>query len=155
HACDLLCLATDVVPANELLLQGGMRYHYLGGRWRPVGSVPGLLAAGAVAGLSGLDAHLADGRMRGREAAALLGYSVTEPPGLPYPGSAFAAGSGTELENQLGKESAGNANLGKCFVCLCEDVTVKDIDQAVAEGFDNIETLKRYATVNMGPCQGK
>lgn len=26
---------------------------------------------------------------------------------------------------------------------------------AVAEGFDNIETLKRYSTVNMGPCQGK
>jgi sarcosine oxidase subunit alpha len=25
----------------------------------------------------------------------------------------------------------------------------------VAEGFDGIETLKRYSTVNMGPCQGK
>ena len=25
----------------------------------------------------------------------------------------------------------------------------------MAEGFDNIETLKRYSTVNMGPCQGK
>src|SRR4029077_17587583 len=27
--------------------------------------------------------------------------------------------------------------------------------QAIAEGFDHIETLKRYTTVNMGPCQGK
>src|SRR5262249_44101850 len=27
--------------------------------------------------------------------------------------------------------------------------------QAIAEGFDGIETLKRYSTVNMGPCQGK
>jgi sarcosine oxidase subunit alpha len=25
----------------------------------------------------------------------------------------------------------------------------------MAEGFDGIETLKRYSTVNMGPCQGK
>src|SRR5262249_11410390 len=25
----------------------------------------------------------------------------------------------------------------------------------VAEGFDGIETLKRYSTVTMGPCQGK
>jgi sarcosine oxidase subunit alpha len=43
----------------------------------------------------------------------------------------------------------------KRFVCLCEDVTVKDIRDAVAEGFDDIETLKRYSTISMGPCQGK
>jgi sarcosine oxidase subunit alpha len=43
----------------------------------------------------------------------------------------------------------------KYFVCLCEDVTEKDLHQAVAEGFDEIETLKRYSTANMGPCQGK
>ncbi|MCS7045421.1 MAG: 2Fe-2S iron-sulfur cluster-binding protein, partial [Gemmataceae bacterium] len=44
---------------------------------------------------------------------------------------------------------------GKRFVCLCEDVTVKDLAQAVAEGFDHVETLKRYTTIGMGPCQGK
>src|SRR5581483_9542217 len=43
----------------------------------------------------------------------------------------------------------------KKFVCPCEDITAKDIDWAVAEGFDNIETLKRYSTTTMGPCQGK
>ena len=43
----------------------------------------------------------------------------------------------------------------KAFVCLCEDVTEKDLFDAVAEGFSNIETLKRYSTVCMGPCQGK
>jgi sarcosine oxidase subunit alpha len=51
--------------------------------------------------------------------------------------------------------SPAQARPGKCFVCLCEDVTVKDLEQAVGEGFDNIETLKRYSTVTMGPCQGK
>ncbi|HEX5272285.1 MAG TPA: glycine cleavage T C-terminal barrel domain-containing protein, partial [Gemmataceae bacterium] len=40
-------------------------------------------------------------------------------------------------------------------VCLCEDVTEKDLARAVAEGFDHVETLKRYTTVGMGPCQGK
>jgi sarcosine oxidase subunit alpha len=44
---------------------------------------------------------------------------------------------------------------GKRFVCLCEDVQEKDIAQAVEEGFDHIETLKRYSTASMGPCQGK
>src|SRR5262249_7468282 len=48
-----------------------------------------------------------------------------------------------------------DARLAKRFVCLCEDVTQKDLEQAIAEGFDGIETLKRYSTANMGPCQGK
>jgi sarcosine oxidase subunit alpha len=44
---------------------------------------------------------------------------------------------------------------GKTFVCICEDVTVKDVKRAIAEGFDSIELAKRYTTVTMGPCQGK
>ncbi|MER3487375.1 MAG: aminomethyltransferase [Chloroflexota bacterium] len=44
---------------------------------------------------------------------------------------------------------------GKSFVCLCEDVTTKDIERAIAEGFDSIELAKRYTTVTMGPCQGR
>jgi sarcosine oxidase, subunit alpha len=34
-------------------------------------------------------------------------------------------------------------------------VTDKDLETAVAEGFDSIELLKRYSTISMGPCQGK
>ena len=44
---------------------------------------------------------------------------------------------------------------GRCVVCLCEDVTDKDVDRAIREGFDSIELSKRYTTVTMGPCQGK
>jgi sarcosine oxidase subunit alpha len=43
----------------------------------------------------------------------------------------------------------------KSFVCVCEDVTTKDVGRAIAEGFDSIELSKRYTTVTMGPCQGK
>ena len=43
----------------------------------------------------------------------------------------------------------------KCFVCVCEDVTTKDVDRAVAEGFDSIELSKRYTTVTMGPVPGE
>ena len=43
----------------------------------------------------------------------------------------------------------------KCFVCLCEDQTTKDLKYAIAEGFDSIELSKRYTTVTMGPCQGR
>ncbi len=41
------------------------------------------------------------------------------------------------------------------FVCICEDVAVKDMKRALAEGFDSIELAKRYTTVTMGPCQGR
>src|SRR5207249_6518519 len=37
----------------------------------------------------------------------------------------------------------------------CDYVAKTDLEQAVAEGFDNIETLKRYSTAGMGACQGK
>ncbi len=43
----------------------------------------------------------------------------------------------------------------RTFVCLCNDVTSQDLQDGIAEGFDRIETLKRYTTATMGPCQGK
>jgi sarcosine oxidase subunit alpha len=43
----------------------------------------------------------------------------------------------------------------KTFTCLCMDVTTKEMERSVEEGFDSIELLKRYTTLSMGPCQGK
>jgi len=43
----------------------------------------------------------------------------------------------------------------RSFVCLCSDVSTADLRDGIAEGFDQIETLKRYTTLTMGPCQGK
>jgi sarcosine oxidase subunit alpha len=43
----------------------------------------------------------------------------------------------------------------RAFVCLCSDVSSQDLVEAIDEGFDHIETLKRYTTITMGPCQGR
>ncbi|HUQ91422.1 MAG TPA: 2Fe-2S iron-sulfur cluster-binding protein [Bryobacteraceae bacterium] len=43
----------------------------------------------------------------------------------------------------------------RSFVCVCNDVTTSDLHDGIKEGFDHIETLKRYTTTTMGPCQGK
>ena len=43
----------------------------------------------------------------------------------------------------------------RTYVCFCEDVSTHDIEQAIDEGFADVQTLKRYSTVTMGPCQGK
>jgi sarcosine oxidase subunit alpha len=34
-------------------------------------------------------------------------------------------------------------------------VTAKELAQGIREGFDSLETLKRYSTITMGPCQGR
>src|SRR5262249_22069080 len=144
-ACDLLCLAPTLVPANELLHQGGMRFRFEGGRWVPDRVVPGLLAAGAAAGTFGLEAQLREGAERGREAASRRA-------GEQGSGIRSQESGVRDQESGVGGQWPVSAASGhKRFVCLCEDVTVKDLEQAVAEGFDNIETLKRYATVGMGP----
>tara|TARA_B100000963_G_scaffold290614_1_gene260498 strand:- start:4035 stop:7019 length:2985 start_codon:yes stop_codon:yes gene_type:complete len=43
----------------------------------------------------------------------------------------------------------------KSFIDLHNDVTTKDLKQAINEGYDRIEHLKRYTTNSMGTDQGK
>ncbi|MBD1172369.1 (2Fe-2S)-binding protein [Pelagibacterales bacterium SAG-MED05] len=47
------------------------------------------------------------------------------------------------------------SNWSKSFIDLHNDVTTKDLKQAVVEGFDRIEHLKRFTTNSMGTDQGK
>lgn len=43
----------------------------------------------------------------------------------------------------------------RVFVCRCEDVTVAEIDHAIALGLASVEEIKRYTGLGTGPCQGK
>jgi len=152
--CDLVCVASERVPAHELLLQAGYRYRHESGGWLPERNVPGVLGAGMVAGKRSLASQIEDGRLRGAQAAAELGLSAPTDRGfsvLDFPDEQPAAATFT----YSGCHAQSPGQGGKVFLCLCEDVTEKDIHHAVAEGFDGIEPLKRYSTVSMGPCQGK
>jgi sarcosine oxidase subunit beta len=44
---------------------------------------------------------------------------------------------------------------GKIILCRCEDVTLHDIEHAVARGYADLEEVKRYTGFGTGPCQGK
>jgi len=151
--CDVLCVAAAAEPAAALLGQAGARL-VVGpsGALTPGPLPPGVFAAGEVAGAVGIDAVVASGRVAGAEAALSLGHAA----GV----AARARALREDFERR--RREPGRARVTwvpgggpKKFVCLCEDVTEKDIRQAIAEGFDHIETLKRYTTVTMGPCQGK
>ncbi|MDX6467559.1 MAG: sarcosine oxidase, subunit alpha, partial [Gaiellaceae bacterium] len=74
------------------------------------------------------------------------------PQGIEAVGSVTGAFDNGAVPNPSYK---GSTAAGKCFVCICEDVTDKDVSRAIREGFDSIELAKRYTTLTMGPCQGK
>src|SRR5207249_2985735 len=113
-------------------------------------------AAGAAAGTIDLDSQIAEGRLRGAEASLALGHTAPSLDQLRRDWEAQCRAV-SDRQTHSGNPSpiTHHDSSGKRFICLCEDVTAKDLEQAVAEGFDGIETLKRYSTVNMGPCQGK
>ena len=43
----------------------------------------------------------------------------------------------------------------KIILCRCEDVTLADVQHAVASGYRDLEEVKRYTGFGTGPCQGK
>ena len=130
-------------PAGALLAQDGAEFAFDAsiGESVPAKLPEGLFAAGSVTGADGLDDVLRQGREAGMAAAAGgRGPSISASPKAPA-GAAPAP--------------AAVAPGSRGFVCICEDVTSKDVVTAIGEGFTDIQTLKRYSTVTMGPCQGK
>lgn len=161
-ACRWIFEAVGFTPANSLLYQNGCKLAYDAGFDHPVvvTHAPGMHSAGAVNGTHDPARVALEGQRAGLAAAACI---VPQNPEL--------ADRLAEADRQLQTaaappdDSTGDAPsleryvaataARKKFVCLCEDVTEKDVCDAIAEGYSNIETLKRYSTVSMGPCQGK
>jgi len=45
--------------------------------------------------------------------------------------------------------------VAKILACRCEDVTLHEIREAIARGYNDLESLKRYTGFGTGWCQGK
>jgi len=43
----------------------------------------------------------------------------------------------------------------KILICRCEDLTQKEIEQAIDEGYSTLDELKCRLRLGMGPCQGR
>ncbi len=41
------------------------------------------------------------------------------------------------------------------IVCRCEDITKEEILEAIDQGYQTLEELKRVLRCGMGPCQGR
>ncbi len=147
--CDLLCMDVGYSPAYQLAAQAGVKVGYDERlAMFTLGAMPkGVHAAGSVNGVFDLEAAVADGRRTGWKAAGEAGLSGGPEPPAPTP---FAGAEGVNHPWPIFPHPRG-----RDFVDFDEDLQVKDLVTAMAEGFDHIELLKRYSTVGMGPSQGR
>jgi sarcosine oxidase subunit alpha len=145
--CDGIAMSVGWTPNGGLIFQAGGRFQYAGHVEQLVPhTLPvGLYAAGRVNGIFDSEDQIDDGNRAGLAAAAHLEKYNGElpeplkhhapPPSHPYPIFAHAA--------------------KKNFVDLDEDLHLTDFSNAHQEGYDNVELIKRFTTVGMGPSQGK
>ena len=156
---DIIAMSGGFQPAASLLHQlgAGAEYDAALDVTRPVELPPSLFAAGDVTGIRDTRFAMLQGRVAGLEAAASLDKtSSDEESAVTGPRRELAEAEAAYRGKVSVVPPPVEAERGaKLFVCFCEDVTARDIMNAVDEGFEDIQTLKRYSTVTMGPCQGK
>jgi sarcosine oxidase subunit alpha len=146
-ACDAIIMSVGWSPAAHLLYQAGGRLGYDAdlGQIVPRALPEGIFAAGRVNGVFALEAQLRDGDRAAASACAELRGEVMD-----------------DAPEALRDRNAHSASWpivahpdGKNFIDFDEDLQLRDLENAAREGFDNIELLKRFSTVGMGPSQGK
>ena len=156
-ACDLVCIAGPYQPESALLQQAGCRMAYDAdlGETIPTDLPQGVYAVGDVTGIHDLWPIILQGRIAGQEAAGRVAGQLPRMRGdLARTSQSYrqeAIDSGVRGQMPSIGPKAGK----KSFACFCEDVTAKDVSDAVVEGYGDIELLKRYSTFAMGPCQGR
>ncbi len=166
---DLIVLSIGFEPANALLYQAGCEivHDKKLGEPIPTSTAPDIYAAGDVTGIHDLQIAMLRGRLAGLQAATKLTDERDQSKASKAPASQGSNGSAefSEKLRALTEQYVTQSHPGllytapgekeKRIVCICGDITEKDMKLAIAEGFDDLEPLKRYTTFTMGPCQGK
>ncbi|HKS14063.1 MAG TPA: 2Fe-2S iron-sulfur cluster-binding protein [Pseudomonas sp.] len=143
--CDLLCMSAGYMPVYQLLCQAGGKLAYEEARAEfTISNLPaGLDIAGSVNGRHQLANVLADATRAAAEAVAALGLNV---PAL----DAFVNESPVNFPWPIFPHPKG-----KDFVDFDEDLQVRDIVNATRSGYRDVQLVKRFSTVGMGPSQGR
>lgn len=149
-ACETIVASSGRYPRHKLLGQVGARMIYDAGLnfYLPDGLPPAYHAAGRLLGLEDPEAIKTQGRIAAESALKTLGVEIA-------PVEQKIAEHASDVRSvSLQPLLSDDKNKGKTFVCYCHDVNEQNIEQAIAEGFNNIETCKRYTTATQGTCQG-
>lgn len=158
YPSDLVCLCSNRTPSAEILrhTQGTLRFDPRLNQMVPDRIPANFHVAGHITGIRDLSTIVLEGRIAALEAVHGNAGLASELSGeLQRLKAQLKRTGGASCDGVASYGLSPSTGRGKQFVCLCEDVTRKDIEHAVAEGFDEMELLKRYTTASMGPCQGR
>ena len=142
--CDCVAMAGGWQPAVHLFTQarGRLCYDASLGAFIPDRIPPHIHVAGMVAGALDLDEALEQG----------------------WDAGVAAAGDGLEVRPRMRSKNTGDLHIERSWsgqrsnrqwIDFQYDVTLQDIDIAVAENYTSVEHLKRYTTTGMSVDQGK
>jgi len=155
--CDLLLVSGGLSPVVHLFSQSGGKLRYDVDRlaFVPDRAVQDQASVGACAGTFDLAGCLAEGATAGAEAARLAGFDPAHGAGAaPVCGAEPALGTASPLWQVRPAKGTEHA-WGKPFVDFQNDTSAHDIQQAVREGFESVEHVKRYTLTGFGTDQGK
>lgn len=132
--CDCVAMSGGWTPTVHLFSQSGGRLHHdaVSGRFLPGVSAQAERSAGAARGVVGAAACRVDGIAAVRGSQEALPPLTAAPPWRP-----------------------GQADAGRVWVDLQNDVTAADLELALRENYRSVEHVKRYTTLGMAVDQGK
>lgn len=146
--CDLLCMAVGYTPTYQLACQAGGQLGYDDNTSSfTLRNLPNSCQiAGSVSGTWDIDSVVAQGRRAGVIAGNTVGtVQQTIPDAQPENAADSINFPWPIFPHPDGKE----------FVDFDEDLQIADIVNAVHDGYEHVELVKRYSTCGMGPSQGR
>jgi thioredoxin reductase/bacterioferritin-associated ferredoxin len=163
---ELLLLHQGVVPNINLAMSAGIEHRWDDPQlcWSPVldrngsTSVEGIAIAGDGAGIGGAGAAIVRGRIAARTAVEALAPAAAAKlvPMSMFRASLAQAQRGRAFLDALFRPALQfRIPSGDTIVCRCEEITARDILDAVAIGATGPNQLKAYRRSGMGPCQGR
>lgn len=143
--CDLLCVSSGYMPTYQLLCQAGAQLTYddASARFSLNGLPENLHIAGSVNGIHALDKVLEDGANAAQQCLVKLGLADVVNQQVEC-----------DIETNFAWPIFPHPQ-GKDFVDFDEDLQVKDIINSTRLGYRDIQLVKRFSTVGMGPSQGR
>ncbi|HYK93888.1 MAG TPA: (2Fe-2S)-binding protein, partial [Thermoplasmata archaeon] len=151
---DAVVLTHRRLPTAQLFFQSGARMAWRAGvgAYFPVlgagveTSVPGLYAAGEAAGFLGREGARRSGELAAEQ---ILGRDVSElPPRVEAERPGEMLGYFHEVLPDLLRRR-------RPVLCPCEDVLLRELEEAHQAGYRGMEVVKRYTGVGTGLCQGR
>ena len=145
--CDVLCMSSGYMPVYQLLCQAGAKLSYddLKAEFTISGLPKGLYVAGSVNGVHTLEHVLENAQQTAKLAAARALGQADEGLSLQPFSDQDVNFSWPIFCHPKGKE----------FVDFDEDLQIKDIINATKSGYRDVQLVKRFSTVGMGPSQGR